>query len=119
MQCSGNGATKGRDPAAAAKPPLCEARGPAWKHPRDRRVPQARAAHRRRVHKSVPVAGPPRYVSCVRYNPRGTGDQYEGITERAAIFFSGDITQFIKSTPELCGGNVVYQRFPELEKLVP
>jgi hypothetical protein len=66
-----------------------------------------------------PVAGPPRYVSCVRYNPRGTGDQYEGITERAAIFFSGDITQFIKSTPELCGGNVVYQRFPELEKLVP
>jgi hypothetical protein len=66
-----------------------------------------------------PVAGPPRYVSCVRYNPRGTGDQYEGMTEKVAIFFAGDVTQFIDPTRELCGGNVVYQRFPELEKLIP
>jgi hypothetical protein len=66
-----------------------------------------------------PVAGPPRYVSCVRYNPRGTGDQYEGMTEKVAIFFAGDVTQFIDPTRELCGGTVVYQRFPELEKLIP
>lgn len=66
-----------------------------------------------------PIAGPPRYVSCVRYNPRGAGDQYQGMTEKVAIFFAGDITQFINATPELCGSKVVYQRFPELEKLVP
>ena len=66
-----------------------------------------------------PVSGPPRYVSCVRYNPRNADGSYQGMQDSAAIFFGGNITQFLKATPELCGRNLVYQRFPEAETLVP
>lgn len=66
-----------------------------------------------------PVSGSPRYVSCIRYNPRNPDGSYQGMQESVAIFFGGNITQFLKATPELCGRNLAYQRFPELEALVP
>jgi hypothetical protein len=66
-----------------------------------------------------PVAGTSRYVSCVRYNPRNADESYQGVQENVAIFFGGNITQFLQPTPELCGRNPAYQRFPELEVLVP
>jgi hypothetical protein len=65
-----------------------------------------------------PVGGATHYVSCVRYNPRNTQGQYEGNTERVALFLGGRLNQFLPASPELCGG-VAYQRFPEAEVLVP
>ncbi|MEW6449604.1 MAG: hypothetical protein AB1490_03050 [Pseudomonadota bacterium] len=60
-----------------------------------------------------PLSGTTRYVVCVRYNEK-SGNAYLGVKESAAIFLSGEVTQFIDSTRELCG-NAVYQRFPEIE----
>ena len=63
-----------------------------------------------------PIAGTTRYVVCFRYNPKDGGGQYEGIKNVAAVFYSGQITQIINSTPEQCGG-VAFQPFPEMQKL--
>src|SRR5215216_2804589 len=65
-----------------------------------------------------PVAGKPQYVACVRYNPRDSVNKYEGITQNVAIFFAGKVNQFLPDDPQLCTG-LAYQRFPELESLVP
>jgi hypothetical protein len=65
-----------------------------------------------------PIGGSMHYVSCVRYNPRDSSGQYEGNTERVALFLGGRLNQFLPATPELCRG-AVYQRFPEAEVLVP
>ena len=63
-----------------------------------------------------PVGGATRYVVCVRYNPRDGSGRYMGIRTVAAIFYAGDLTQFINPTNEQCGG-AIYQPFPELQKL--
>jgi len=60
-----------------------------------------------------PLSGTTRYVVCVRYNEK-SGNAYLGVKESAAIFLSGEVTQFVDSTRELCG-NAIFQRFPELE----
>jgi hypothetical protein len=60
-----------------------------------------------------PMSNTTRYVVCVRYNEK-SGDAYVGIKESATIFLSGEVTQLIDATRELCG-NAVYQRFPEIE----
>jgi hypothetical protein len=61
------------------------------------------------------VAGSTRYVVCMRFNARDARGQYTG-RNLAAVYFSGRITQIIRSTDEQCGG-VAYQPFPELQKL--
>jgi hypothetical protein len=65
-----------------------------------------------------PVAGTPHYVACVRYNPRGVDNRYEGPQQRLAIFLGGRLTQFLPEDPSLCAG-LSYQRFPELEAVKP
>jgi hypothetical protein len=65
-----------------------------------------------------PVAGVPHYIACVRYNPRGVDNRYEGPQERYAIFLGGRLTQFLPENPSLCAG-LPYQRFPELEAMKP
>ena len=65
-----------------------------------------------------PVDKETRYVACVRYNARGSENRYIGIEEKAALFWGGRLNQFLSSTPEWCA-NVLYQRFPEAEALVP
>lgn len=60
-----------------------------------------------------PMSNTTRYVVCVRYNEK-SGNAYLGVKESAAIFLSGEVTQFIDSSPELCG-NAIFQRFPEIE----
>jgi hypothetical protein len=62
-----------------------------------------------------PISGTTRYVVCVRYNEK-SGTAYLGVRERAVIFLSGEVTQFIDSTRELCGSGV-FQRYPEIESL--
>jgi hypothetical protein len=59
----------------------------------------------------------PRYVVCVRYNPRLDG-KYLGIDEKAFVFFGGEFNQVITATPQHCGG-AAYQPFPELQALKP
>ena len=66
-----------------------------------------------------PVAGAPRYVTCVRYNPRDSDNKkYEGNTQNLAIFLAGKLNQFLPDDPQLCTG-LAYQRFPEIESMVP
>jgi hypothetical protein len=65
-----------------------------------------------------PVGGQPQYVTCVRYNPRDTTGQYEGSKTNLAVFLGGQLNQFLDGTPEMCA-NLAYQRFPEIESMVP
>ena len=65
-----------------------------------------------------PIAGMPHYVSCVRFNPRDTQGQYQGNTERIALFLGGRLNQFLPMERDACAG-AAYQRFPEAEILVP
>lgn len=65
-----------------------------------------------------PVAGHPQYVTCVRYNPRDANNRYTGPTTRLAIFLGGTLTQFLPEEPEVCAG-LNYQRYPEIENMVP
>ena len=58
------------------------------------------------------------YISCVRYNPRDSENRYEGNQTRLAIFLGGGLNQFLPENPELCS-NLKYQRYPEIESLVP
>ena len=51
-----------------------------------------------------PIAGAPRYVTCVRYNPQNPENKYEGIKERFVIFHAGKVTQFLDSDPQVCRG---------------
>jgi hypothetical protein len=54
----------------------------------------------------------------VRYNERGEGGRYLGITERLAVFYAGSLNQFVETNLDLCA-KAVYQPFPEAEKMVP
>ena len=58
------------------------------------------------------------YISCVRYNPRDLQNQYQGNQTNLAIFLGGGLVQFLPGNPEMCAG-LNYQRFPEVESLVP
>jgi hypothetical protein len=57
-----------------------------------------------------------RYAACVRFNPRKSGTEYDGIQVRLAIFNGGSLTQFTKATTEQCG-SAAYKPFPEMERL--
>lgn len=65
-----------------------------------------------------PVGGMTHYVSCVRFNPRNTEGQYQGNTERMALFLGGRLNQFLPADGAACAG-AAYQRFPEAEVIVP
>jgi hypothetical protein len=65
-----------------------------------------------------PVGGTPLYVTCVRYNPRDSKNQYEGGKTNLAVFLGGKLSQFLPGDPELCSG-LTYARSPEIEAMVP
>jgi hypothetical protein len=66
-----------------------------------------------------PVAGgAPRYVTCVRFNPLDIENKYQGNREGMAVFHAGKVTQFVAADPQVCGG-LAYQRYPEIESMVP
>jgi hypothetical protein len=52
------------------------------------------------------------YIVCLQFNG------HSEIKNKVAIYLSGQITQFIDSTPALCG-DAAYQPFTELEQVVP
>jgi hypothetical protein len=65
-----------------------------------------------------PVLGASLYVTCVRYNPRDSKNQYEGNKTNLAVFLGGNLSQFLPEDPELCRG-LVYARYPDIESMVP
>ena len=58
------------------------------------------------------------YITCVRYNPRDSDNRYQGNQTKLAIFLGGALNQYLPENPELCSG-LNYQRYPEIESLVP
>jgi hypothetical protein len=65
-----------------------------------------------------PVAGETHYITCVRYNARDQLDVYQGSKTGFAIFTGGQLNQFLPDDQKVCAG-LTYQRFPELEAMVP
>jgi hypothetical protein len=63
------------------------------------------------------VGSESRYFVCVRFTPKKTATEYGNPEERIAIFYAGQITQFVLATHEQCG-NAAYGPFPELERIV-
>jgi hypothetical protein len=59
-----------------------------------------------------PVGPSQHYVVCLQFNPRSQ------IKTKAAVFLSGQMTQFVDATPEQCAG-AVYQPFKELDAAIP
>jgi hypothetical protein len=60
-----------------------------------------------------PVGESQHYVVCVQFNPRSVIK-----TTKAAVYLSGQMTQFIDATPEQCG-DAVYSPFKELDAATP
>jgi len=60
-----------------------------------------------------PVGPSQHYVVCIQFNTRG-----QIKTTKAAVYLSGQMTQFIDATPEQCA-DAVYQPFKELEAATP
>lgn len=65
-----------------------------------------------------PVAGIQQYITCVRYNARNGANQYEGNKQNLVIFLTGRMNQFLPDDPQMCAG-LAYQRYPEIENMVP
>ena len=59
-----------------------------------------------------PVGPSQHYVVCLQFNPRSQ------IKTKAAVFLSGQMTQFVDATPEQCAG-ASYQPFKELDAAIP
>jgi hypothetical protein len=63
----------------------------------------------------APGGHDPRYIVCVKYNPR-SGPRYLGSRERLGTFFNGHLNQLVETGNEQCA-KAAYKPFPELEKL--
>ena len=63
----------------------------------------------------APGGRDPRYIVCMKYNPR-VNRQYAGSRERLATFFNGRLNQLVETGLEQCA-KAAYKPFPELEKL--
>lgn len=63
-----------------------------------------------------PVGSNTRYVVCVRFNGKVSGDTDAGEKEIAAVFLGGRFDRFLDKASEQCAG-ATYASFPELEKL--
>jgi len=64
----------------------------------------------------VGSSGESRYVVCVRYNAKDGYGQYTGIEDNIAVYFNGQIAQYVPATQGQCR-DAAYVRFPELEAL--
>lgn len=59
-----------------------------------------------------PVGDSQHYIVCIQFNPRSQ------IKTKAAVFLSGQMTQFIDANPEQCA-DAVYSPFKELDAAIP
>jgi hypothetical protein len=62
------------------------------------------------------LGGVERYVSCLKFNARKVGGDYEGSKERLVLFLAGRLDTMIMAKPDQCA-KAAYQPFPELERL--
>jgi len=60
----------------------------------------------------------PQYITCVRYTLRDNKNQSIGNETKLAVFLGGRLMQFLPGDPKLCAG-LNYQRFPEIETMIP
>ena len=60
----------------------------------------------------------PQYITCVRYTLRDNKNQSIGNEAKLAVFLGGRLMQFLPEDPKLCAG-LNYQRFPEIETMIP
>jgi hypothetical protein len=59
-----------------------------------------------------PIGDSQHYVVCIQFNPRSP------LKTKAAVYLSGQMTQFIDASPEQCA-NAVYAPFKELDAAIP
>jgi hypothetical protein len=57
-----------------------------------------------------------RYASCLRFNARKSGGEYEGSKDRVVIFLAGRLDTMVLARADQCA-KAVYQPFPEIERL--
>jgi hypothetical protein len=62
------------------------------------------------------IGGVQRYASCLRFNARKSGGDYEGSKDRLVPFLAGRLDTMLMAKPDQCA-KAVYQPFPELERL--
>jgi hypothetical protein len=62
------------------------------------------------------LGGVRRYASCLRFNARKSGGQYEGSKDRVVVFLNGRLDTMVLARGEQCK-SASFQPFPELEKL--
>ena len=62
------------------------------------------------------VGGRLRYVSCLRYNAKGTDGGYLGMRERAILYVDARLDRIVEDASDICAGTA-YAPFPELEKM--
>lgn len=63
-----------------------------------------------------PVGNAQRYVVCLRFNAKRSGNTYAGVKEIAAVFVAGRFDRFVETAREACA-DAAYAPFPELGKL--
>ena len=62
------------------------------------------------------VDGRKRFVACLQFNAKQSGNHYAGLRDVAAVFVAGRFDHFVDPAKDACGG-ATYAPFPELEKL--
>jgi hypothetical protein len=62
------------------------------------------------------IGGVQRYVSCLRFNARKSGSEYEGSKDRLVLFLAGRLDTMLMAKPDQCA-KAAFQPFPELERL--
>jgi hypothetical protein len=62
------------------------------------------------------IGGVERYVSCLKFNARKSGGEYEGSKERLVLFLAGRLDTMLMAKPDQCA-KAAYQPFPEIERL--
>jgi len=63
-----------------------------------------------------PVGNAQRYIVCLRFNAKKSGNTYAGMKEIAAIFVAGRFDRFVDTAREACA-DAAYAPFPELGKI--
>jgi hypothetical protein len=63
-----------------------------------------------------PVGSAKRYVVCLRFNAKKSGNDYAGARDIAAVFIAGRFDRFAETAREPCAG-ATYTPFPALERL--
>jgi hypothetical protein len=62
------------------------------------------------------VGGRLRYISCLRFSPRGFDGTYREVRERAVVYVDSRLDHVVEHADELCAG-ASYAPFPDLEQM--